>query len=161
AEPGAPFPATAKAALRDRVFFNPKPLGRQAKVAFVFPGSGNQFDGMGRDLSAHWPGALRRQHAENERLRDQFAPHLFWADGTAALRPGLLAYLLIVNTPTECVIGGRRADVEKLAAALGKSVHLLEGVTLAHCDAGRPVEVPYRELHTLPAVPPAGVTVYS
>ena len=250
---------------RDRVFYAPKPLGPKAKVAFVFPGSGNQFDGMGRDLSPHWPEVLRRQHAENGQLRDQFAPHLFWAgrtaeatardlmfgqvtvgslvsdiamslgvradamiglslgesaglfgvrawrsrdemyrrmqqstlfvsdlappydaarmywgtppaervdwvsgivaasadDVTAALRPGLLAYLLIVNTPTECVIGGRRADVEKLASAVGKPLHLLEGVTLAHCEAGRPVEVPYRELHTLPVTPPAGVTVYS
>src|SRR5204863_7365551 len=84
ASPDSPLPATAKPALRDRVFYSPRPLGPKAKIAFVFPGSGNQFDGMGRDLSAHWPGALRRQHAENERLCDQFAPHLFWADRTAA-----------------------------------------------------------------------------
>jgi len=261
----SPLPTTAKPTLRDRVFYNPTPLGPKVKVAFVFPGSGNQFDGMGRDLSPQWPEVLRRQQTHNERLRDQFAPHLFWADHTAdatardlmfgqvtvgslvsdvamalgvrcdamiglslgesaglfgvrvwrsrdemyrrmqvstlfvsdlappynaariswgtrpgeradwvsgivaaspdditaALRPGLFAYLLIVNTPNECVIGGQRTDVEKLAATLGKSLHLLEGVTLAHCDAGRPVEVPYRELHTLPVTAPAGVTIYS
>ena len=261
-DPDRPFPATAKPALRDRVFFSPKPLGPKAKVAFVFPGSGNQFDGMGRDLSAQWPEVLRRQQAENELLRSQFAPDLFWDgaaedasprdlmfgqvavgslvsdivvslgvrarrddrpeprrvgravrragvarprrdvppdaaldavqlgprsalrrrpdalepvrgasrstgsaaiiaappdDVRAALQPGLRAYLLIVNTPTECVIGGERADVAKLAAAIGKPVTCSAGVTLAHCEAGRPVEEPYRELHTLPATPPPGV----
>jgi acyl transferase domain-containing protein/3-hydroxymyristoyl/3-hydroxydecanoyl-(acyl carrier protein) dehydratase len=265
ADPTAPFPATAKPALRDRVFYAPQPLGPKGKVAFVFPGSGNQFDGMGRDLSAHWPAALRRQQAENECLRSQYAPDHFWTgraleaparelmfgqvtvgslvsdivaslgvrcdamvglslgesaglfgvrawqgrdtmfrrmqqstlfasdlappydaarrywgvpadedvdwvigvvgvpadDVLAVLRPGLRAYLLIVNTPTECVIGGVRADVEKLAVVLGKSVTALRGVTLAHCEAARPVEIPYRELHTLPVTAPAGVAVYS
>ena len=264
ADPTRPFPPDAQPAVRDRVFFAPKPIGPKPKVAFVFPGSGNQFDGMGRDLGAHWPEALRRQHAESELLKSQFAPQFFWHDRTAdatprdlmfgqvtvgslvsdilvslgvrcdamiglslgesaglfgvrawrsrdemyrrmrnstlftsdlappydaarrhwgvppgepvdwvsgviaasaddvaaALRPGLRAHLLIVNTPAECVIGGRRADVEKLAAAVGKPFLALSGVTLAHCDAGRPVEHPYRELHTLPVTPP-GVTVYS
>ncbi|QDU22136.1 beta-ketoacyl synthase N-terminal-like domain-containing protein [Urbifossiella limnaea] len=264
-DPTLPLPPDPRPALRDRVFYSPAPLGPKAKVAFVYPGSGNQFDGMGRDLSAQWPAVLRRQHAENELLRSQFAPELFWDapadaaphrdlmfgqvtvgslvsdvvrsfgvpcdamiglslgesaglfgvrawpgrdemyrrmresslfvsdlappydaarahwgvprekevdwaagvvaasadDVVAALRPGLRAYLLIVNTPTECVIGGDRADVAKLAAALGGPFFPLSGVTLAHCDAGRPVEVAYRELHTLPVTPPPGVTVYS
>ncbi|MDY3560246.1 hypothetical protein R5W23_001473 [Gemmata sp. JC673] len=266
ADPASPFPATARPALRDRVFYSPKPLGARAKVALVFPGSGNQFDGMGRDLTAQWPDVVRRQDAENQRLRDQFSPQFFWHgragdapardlmfgqvtvgslvadvvsalgvrcdamiglslgesaglfgvrlwrerdemyrrmqvstlfasdlappydsarvywgvpagepvdwvsgvisagadDVTAALRPGLLAYLLIVNTPSECVIGGKRADVEKLAAAVGKPVMLLEGVTLAHCEAGKPVFGPYHDLHMLPVTPPAhALTVYS
>ncbi|VTR99523.1 3-hydroxyacyl-acp dehydratase : Polyketide synthase family protein OS=Singulisphaera acidiphila (strain ATCC BAA-1392 / DSM 18658 / VKM B-2454 / MOB10) GN=Sinac_3637 PE=4 SV=1: ketoacyl-synt: Ketoacyl-synt_C: ketoacyl-synt: FabA: FabA [Gemmata massiliana] len=264
ADPNAALPVTARAALRDRVFYSPAPLGSGVKLAFVFPGSGNQFDGMGRALGAHWPEVLRRQHAESEQLRDQYAPHLFWTDRTAdalprdlmfgqvtvgtlvsdiavslgirpdamiglslgesaglfgvrvwlerdemyrrmqrstlfasdlappyasaqrylgtpanesvdwvsgviaasaadvsaALRPESRAYLLIVNTPNECVIGGLRPDVEQLAADLGKSVLLLEGVTLAHCEAGRPVEGPYHELHVLP-VTPQDVTIYS
>ncbi|MFO0799091.1 MAG: beta-ketoacyl synthase N-terminal-like domain-containing protein [Gemmataceae bacterium] len=263
--PTLPLPPDPRPTLRDRVFYSPAPLGRKAKVAFVYPGSGNQFDGMGRDLSSQWPEVLRRQHAENELLRSQFAPELFWDapagaaphrdlmfghvtvgslvsdvvrslgvpcdamiglslgesaglfgvrawpgrdemyrrmrasslfvsdlappydaarvhwgvprekdvdwaagvvsasadDVVAALRPGLRAYLLIVNTPTECLIGGDRADVAKLAATLGGPFFPLSGVTLAHCDAGRPVEVSYRELHTLPVTPPPGVTVYS
>ncbi len=88
ANPAAPFPATAKPSLRDRVFFAPNPLGPQAKVAFVFPGSGNQFDGMGRDLSAQWPEVLRRQQSENELLRSQFAPQsvLGWQSPTMPRR---------------------------------------------------------------------------
>ncbi|HVL11339.1 MAG TPA: hypothetical protein VM529_02155, partial [Gemmata sp.] len=264
ANPIAAFPASAKPALRDRVFFSPTPLGPDAKVAFVYPGSGNHFAGMGRDLSAQWPEVLRRQQAESELLRSQFAPDLFWdeprgkipprdlmfgqvtvgslvsdiavslgiqphamiglslgesaglfgvrtwqsrdemfrrmqqstlfnsdlappydaarrhwqlPDGEpidwaiglvaaapdevrAALRPEWRAYLLIVNTAAECVIGGLRGDVEKLADTLGKTITPVTGVTLAHCEAGKPVEGPYRELHTLPVTAP-GVAVYS
>ena len=84
--PSEPFLTTAKPTLRDRVFFAPRPLGPDTKVAFVFPGSGNQFDGMGRDLSAQWPEVLRRQERESELLRSQFAPDMFW-DGIADAAP--------------------------------------------------------------------------
>ena len=255
----------ADASLRDRVFYSAQPLGRAAKVAFIFPGSGNQFDGMGRDLGTQWPGVLSRQQSENQRLRSQFAPDFFWNDRTAAappkdlmfgqvtvgslvadllaslgvranamiglslgesaglfglrawrdrdemfqrmqrstlfqtdlappynsarvhwglpakenvdwslgviaaspddilasLRPGLKAYLLIVNTPNECVIGGQRSAVSQLAEAVKKPFFPIEGVTIAHCEAARPVEVPYHQLHTLPVTDPGNVTVYS
>ncbi|HZY84853.1 MAG TPA: beta-ketoacyl synthase N-terminal-like domain-containing protein, partial [Gemmataceae bacterium] len=72
-----PAPATPPA-FRDRVFYAPEPLGRGGQVAFVFPGSGNDFPGMGRDLSAHWPELLRRQDGENDRLRGQYVPDRFW-----------------------------------------------------------------------------------
>ena len=85
-DPARPLPADPRPAIRDRVFFAPKPLGPKAKVALVFPGSGNQFDGMGRDLSPQWPEVLRRQQAESELLRSQFAPDLFW-DGKADAAP--------------------------------------------------------------------------
>ncbi|MCE9567578.1 MAG: type I polyketide synthase [Planctomycetes bacterium] len=263
--PSDPFPPTARPSLRDRVFYSPHPLGPKGKIAFVFPGSGNQFDGMGRDLSAHWPDIIRKQQTENELLRSQFSPEHFWTgraddaparemmfgqvtvgalvsdilvslgircdamiglslgesaglfgirawrtrdrmfqrmqkstlftsdlappydaarnhwripasedvdwviglvavsadDVLAVLRPGLRAYLLIVNTPNECVIGGLRADVEKLAVVLNRSVTALTGVTIAHCEVGREVEMPYRELHTLPVMAPQGVLIYS
>src|SRR5262249_31172964 len=71
-------------AVRDRVFYTLKPLGSKAKLALVFPGSGNQFDGMGRDLGLQWPEVLRRQQAENQLLRSQFAPDSSWDDRTAA-----------------------------------------------------------------------------
>ena len=267
-QPGAPIPGPRETnpAVRDRVFYASTPVGPAGKVAFVFPGSGNQFPGMGRDLSAQWPAVLRCQQAENSRLRGQYAPDRFWADaipadttakhflfgqvavGTltsdilvslgvrpdamigqslgesaglfgmrvwrgrdemlkrvwesplfgpdlgppynaaraqlnwppgepldwvsgvlpvpaekvrAALRPGMRAYLLIVTTPTECVVGGVRADVQSLVDGFGVPFLELSGVTLAHCECGRPVEGPYRELHTLPATPPPGLTVYS
>jgi len=259
------LPVSAKPALRDRVFYRPQPLGPQSQIALVFPGSGNQFDGMGRDLSVHWPEILRRQQSENELLRSQFKPEVFWngrveeathrelmfgqvtvgalvhdllvtlgihyhamiglslgeSAGLFAIRvwrdrdemfrrmqestlfvsdlapphdaarhywsfpisepagwvsgliaarpeevmdarrPDLKAYLLIINTPNECVIGGREEDVQELARALGKPVTLLTGVTLAHCEVGHAVEDAYRQLHTLPVYPLKDVQVYS
>lgn len=249
----------------DRVFYSPQPLGAKAKTAFVFPGSGNHFDQMGRGLGVVWPAILRQQQQENRLLRSQFAPEYFWADraneappkelmfgqvavgslvadllahlgvradamiglslgesaglfglriwrdrdemyrrmqrstlfqsdlappynaarqfwglssdeplewtigviGASAedvrplLRPGLRAYLLIVTTPQECVIGGIRADVERLAQTIGKLFIPLQGVTIAHCEAGRPVEMAYRELHTLPVHDERRITLYS
>jgi 3-hydroxymyristoyl/3-hydroxydecanoyl-(acyl carrier protein) dehydratase len=270
ARPDAPIPDPAapdlRPALRDRVFYAPDPLGPAGKVAFVFPGSGNHFPGMGRDLSANWPDVLRRQQAENRRLRSQYSPDRFWADASpadtnakqflfgqvalgtltadllaslgvranamigqslgesaglfgmrvwtgrdemlrrldestlfgpdlgppfdaarrafglppgtpvdwvsgvlaapaeqvrAALGPGARAYLLIVTTPAECVVGGVRGDVDELVRRVGTPFFPLTGVTLAHCEAGRPVEGPYRELHTLPTAPRPGLTIYS
>ncbi len=64
--------------MRDRVFFSREPLGESGEVAFVFPGSGNQYAGMGRDLGVEWPDVLRQQDRENARLRDQFEPDVFW-----------------------------------------------------------------------------------
>jgi acyl transferase domain-containing protein/3-hydroxymyristoyl/3-hydroxydecanoyl-(acyl carrier protein) dehydratase len=254
--------------LRDRLFYSPAPLGRGGKVAFVFPGSGNHYPGMGVELSARWPETFRRQDAENLRLRDQFCPELFWngapqaaldddhravifgqvALGTAvsdlvrsfgvqpqavigyslgesaglfalrawrdrdamlarmhsstlftrdlagecraarrawgisaaeavtwslgvvsapahdvrqALRELPRVYLLIVNTPDECVVGGDAAGVGRLVATLGTRFHPLCGVTTVHCEVAREVAAPYRELHLFATTPPPGIDFYS
>jgi acyl transferase domain-containing protein/3-hydroxymyristoyl/3-hydroxydecanoyl-(acyl carrier protein) dehydratase len=272
AMPGTETPET-RPAIKDRIFYSPQPVtmvpgvGTKGRVAFVFPGSGNHFATMGRDVGAHWPEILRRQQAENQLLRGQYAPAVFWREtipptatakdflfgqvtlgtltadllsflgikpdamigqslGESAglfglrvwrerdemltrirqstlfesdlappynaarafwamgedapldwvsgvlaasaeqvqdmLRPGLKAYLLIVTSPTECVIGGLREDVETIVAKFpGKAFLSLPGVTLAHCEAGQPVEEAYRELHTLNTTPPTGLTIYS
>jgi acyl transferase domain-containing protein/3-hydroxymyristoyl/3-hydroxydecanoyl-(acyl carrier protein) dehydratase len=73
----------------DRAFltFRP-PLG--GDLAFVFPGSGNQYLGMTASLAAEWPEILRRHDAENGYLRDQLVPHrtkpwrLSWEPGWEA-----------------------------------------------------------------------------
>jgi acyl transferase domain-containing protein/3-hydroxymyristoyl/3-hydroxydecanoyl-(acyl carrier protein) dehydratase len=48
------------------------------RIAFVFPGSGNQFGGMGRELALQWPEILRRQDAENAHLASQMHADKFW-----------------------------------------------------------------------------------
>ncbi|MHB8709275.1 MAG: beta-ketoacyl synthase N-terminal-like domain-containing protein, partial [Desulfuromonadales bacterium] len=65
-------------ALRDRLFYSSQPLGPDGKIAFVFPGSGNHYAGMGMELFSRWPEILRRQDRENRLLRAQFQPELFW-----------------------------------------------------------------------------------
>ena len=62
----------------DRIFFERTPLGPAGDLAFVFPGSGNHFPGMGSDLAAAWPEVFENQDRENNRLRDQFAADAFW-----------------------------------------------------------------------------------
>jgi len=264
---GGNIPDTTPA-LRDRLFFTPTPLGPEARIAFVFPGSGNHYPGMGMDLFSRWPEILHRQDAENLYLRKQFQPELFWNGAPAAMidddhravifgqvatgcavsdlvrsfgvqptavigyslgeSAGLLAlrawrdrdgmyirmqestlftndmagecraarqawgladdqqvvwslgvadapeeavraalpafpraYLLIVNTPDECVVGGDAAAVAGLVAALGCRFFPLQGVTTVHCEVAQPVAGPYHDLHLFPTKPPAGITYYS
>ena len=253
--------------VRDRVFYSPNPLGSDAKIAFVFPGSGNHYPDMGRELSCRWPEVFRAQDGNNLFLRDQFQPDLFWDDcdlvgtntdhkamifgqvalGTAvsdvvrrfgvepkaaigyslgesaalfslgawrdrdlmlqrmnestlfthdmagecraarqmwglgddepvewtlgvvdrpadavrqALAPLRQVYLLIVNTPDECVVGGNRPAVERLVEQLDCRFFPLSGVTTVHCEVAQPVAQPYHALHLFPATPP-DVTFYS
>lgn len=69
---------SGKPAPNGRIFFSSAPLGKAGEVAFVFPGSGNHFVGMGQDLSAAWPEIFRHQDQENDYLHDQFVPDYFW-----------------------------------------------------------------------------------
>ncbi|WP_373650251.1 beta-ketoacyl synthase N-terminal-like domain-containing protein [Schlesneria sp. DSM 10557] len=74
------------AVLDRRVRFTRTPLGTTGRLSFVFPGSGNAFLGMGRELLNAFPEVLHQQYLENERLRDQYRPDLIWfGDSTAAV----------------------------------------------------------------------------
>jgi acyl transferase domain-containing protein/3-hydroxymyristoyl/3-hydroxydecanoyl-(acyl carrier protein) dehydratase len=251
---------------RDRVFYAPVPLGRTGRIAFVFPGSGNDFRGMGRDLAVYWPEILRRQDGENDHLRSQFLPDLFWNErsnivlsvrerifgqvtlgslltdvvrrfgvrvdavignslgesaGLFALRawtgrdamlqamnasslfvsdltgacdaarkawrlppdakvdwvtgivdrgPGAVrnacsglrrAYLLIINTPRDCVVGGERGQVQTLVERLGCAFLPLPEASTVHCPVVREVAEAYRDLHRWPTTPPRGTRFYS
>jgi acyl transferase domain-containing protein/3-hydroxymyristoyl/3-hydroxydecanoyl-(acyl carrier protein) dehydratase len=54
------------------------PAAVPARLAFVYPGLGNQFAGMGRGLSALWPGVLDFQDSQNELLKEQLDPRVWW-----------------------------------------------------------------------------------
>ena len=250
---------------RDRRFFTPPTQRVSGKVAFVFPGAGNHFADMGRELGLLFPEVLRAQDRENERLASQLFAAQFWnatapvtdqrasicgqvalgafvsdiavslglqpdaalgyslgestslfalrawtarddmlarvtastlftkdltgepaalrrawklptdqpaawlaglvdrpAEEVRAAMPGLArTYILIVNTPRECVIGGDAEQVRSLVAKLGCHFFALDGVSTVHCDLLQPVLKPYRELHRFPTTPPPGVTFYS
>ena len=263
---------------RAGVFYSPQPLASQGEVAFVFPGSGNHYVGMGVGIGVHWPHVLRSLDDETEHLRGQLLPHLFtphrrdWSDGwdrssddavngdplalilgqvahgvamsdllrglgvqpsaaigyslgestalfalrawrerdeiygrfrhsplfqselvgrcEAARRAWALApddtvdwriavvnrhsdavrevvagvdraYLLIVNAPDECVIGGQRGAVDAVVNALGCEAVDLAGASTVHCSIARSVEDAYRALHSQPTTPPDGVRFYS
>jgi acyl transferase domain-containing protein/3-hydroxymyristoyl/3-hydroxydecanoyl-(acyl carrier protein) dehydratase len=261
-------PVLPHPALRDRLFYSHKPLGKDARVGFIFPGSGNHFGGMGMALSVRWPEIFRKQDRHNLYLRSQFQPEMFWnlasaeaiandhravifgqvATGCAvsdiirsfkvspsavigyslgesaglfalgawterdsmllrmyhstlftddlagecraaarawgipegkridwqigvvsaparevrrAIRMTTRVYLLIVNTPNECVIGGDAKGVKRIVAILGCSFFQLSGVTTVHCEVAREVAQPYRDLHLFNTNQPDGITFYS
>ena len=68
------------ASFQDRVFYNPQPMayGNNNGICFVFPGSGNSFFDMGREIFIQWPETLKNQHQENLYLRCQYCPDCFW-----------------------------------------------------------------------------------
>ena len=270
-------PSTGMAG-RAGVFYSPQPLGLHGEVAFVFPGSGNHYVGMGAGIGVHWPHVLRNLDDETAHLRDHLLPHLFsphrrdWSSGwrqasddiaegdvlalmlgqvahgvamsdllrgfgvqpsavigyslgestalfatrawrerdemyrrmrhsplfrselvgrcQAARRAWALAagdtvdwrsvvvnrrgdavraalagidraYLLIVNAPDECVVGGQRGAVDAVITRLGCEAVDLAGASTVHCSIARSVEDAYRELHLLATTPPDGVRFYS
>lgn len=263
--------------VKDRIFFNPHPL-RKGGIAFVFPGSGNQYVGMGADLGARWPHLIRALERQFEFLASQFAPARFapyridWSEGWEAeaqaaivadhrslifghvshsallsdvarqfgLEPSAVigyslgetagyfasrawndrdemmrrvqgstlftedlvgpcksarafwgmgdrdplewrvgvvdrsaaqvrqalksierVYLLIVNTPQECVIGGEAGAVAAAVRVLGCSFFALQGISTVHCEVAKPVRDLYRGLHLFKTTPPPGVRFYS
>jgi len=250
----------------EHVFFTPTPLGRTGEVAFVYPGSGNDFPEMGRELAIAWPQVLHEQQRENTRLATQFAGGDFWSRGAlrkntpknlilsqvwlgslvtdvlrhlgvhpravlgyslgettaflatrtwrdrdellnrmeesplftqqlagektsareiwnlapsepCAWRMGVVdkpadvvrdavrqfarVYLLIVNTPTQCVIGGIAAEVETVVRAMRCNFWPLNGVATVHCELARPLEEAYRAFHRFATTPPTDVRFYS
>ncbi len=250
-----------------RVFHAQQPVGHDGEIAFVYPGSGSQFIGMGRAIGAHWPTVLRDQERLCTRLRSQLAPDLIWSGDSATLRDearrsilaqvslgtvvtdvvrsfgvqphavigyslgetaGLFsvgawherdemlrrvmdsdlfteqltgscraakrtwrlpddenvdwvlgvvdrpaaivratlvdhprAYLLIVNSPDECVVGGQREAVDAVVSAMASGFHELHGVTTVHCDVAEAVAGEYRDLHILQTDTSVPVRFYS
>ncbi|HSM73553.1 MAG TPA: hypothetical protein VK852_02925, partial [Desulfobacterales bacterium] len=75
------------------VCFTPAPLGPGGPVAFVYPGSGNHFLGMGRAIGVRWPEVPRGMDAATAHLKSQMLPDAIlprrsaWGPGweTAAL----------------------------------------------------------------------------
>jgi len=247
-------------------FYSAEPLCKTGKIAFVYPGSGNHFWGMGQELGVAFPEVLEKLDAENQTLASQFAKGRFWQTqnnddkelsheevifgqvwlGTfvsdvvssfeikpdavigyslgetagffstrtwtardemlqriqqstlfteelagpcksvqkawetdqpidwalgvvnasadtvrAALEHYEHVYLLIINTPNECVIGGDRTALNKAVKQLAVHYHPLSGVTTVHCEVAKPVAKAYRDLHIFETTPPDDVTFYS
>ena len=262
----------------DKIFFNPKPAGTMGKTAFVFPGSGNHYFGMGSDLFINYPEELNRLDKECELLSKQFAPDkmmpwrlaygtnwekqakadtladhnsmvfshvalcaylsnltesfgitpdiimgyslgetagnfatktwrerdemvrrliastlfthdligeynaprqhwnlpadekITWVLGVANVSKEKAekhlskydqAYVLIRNTPDECVIGGNKPQVDALIKDLGCAFFELDGVSSVHCPASLPASDRYRALHLYDCYPPENIQFIS
>jgi PfaB family protein len=59
------------------VAYSPSPMGLTHEVAFVFPGSGNHYVGMGRDIGVLWPEILRKMDADTPQLKTQLIPECY------------------------------------------------------------------------------------
>lgn len=93
---------------------------------------------------------------ESHRVRAPAEKVLEAAEGTPR------AYVTIVNTPTDVVIGGDAAACQALLKALGSPPSVALGHELAiHCEAVTPWEEPWRRLHTRPSAPVDHIRFYS
>ena len=245
-------------------FYSVEPLYKEGKLAFVYPGSGNHFYGMGQELGVAFPQVLEKLNDENDQLASQFAKGRFWQENDSkelshedvifgqvwlgtfvsdvvasfGIKPDAIigyslgetagffstrtwtardemleriqqstlftedlagpcksvqkawgtdepidwalgvintsaekvkavlekiehVYLLIINTPNECVIGGDRMELNQAVKELNAQYHPLSGVTTVHCEVAKPVEKAYRDLHIFETTPPEDVTFYS
>ncbi|MEN8244753.1 MAG: beta-ketoacyl synthase N-terminal-like domain-containing protein [Thermodesulfobacteriota bacterium] len=59
------------------ISYTPTPCGREGTLAAVFPGSGNHYLGMGREIGLQWPDILRNMDQGTDRLKTQFAPQAY------------------------------------------------------------------------------------
>ncbi len=57
-----------------QVFFSSRPIGPGTRIAMVYPGSGNHYLGMGRDLALRFPGIVNGMDRETAQLKTQFRP---------------------------------------------------------------------------------------
>ncbi|MDJ0836707.1 MAG: beta-ketoacyl synthase N-terminal-like domain-containing protein [Acidobacteriota bacterium] len=70
--------AFGKLCAGERAFYSNTPFGEEARIAFVFPGSGNHFTNMGRDLSLAWPHVFEAMDAKTGYFAEQLSPDAFW-----------------------------------------------------------------------------------
>ena len=74
----APLLSSGQNVSEKRVFQSKKPLANEGSLAFVYPGSGNHYHGMGRELALCFPEILHRHDGENRYLMRQMVPEWFW-----------------------------------------------------------------------------------
>jgi acyl transferase domain-containing protein/3-hydroxymyristoyl/3-hydroxydecanoyl-(acyl carrier protein) dehydratase len=98
-------------------------------VAFVYPGLGSYFDGMGRELGLLWPDVLHRQDRENRSLRDQLAPDVWWTGKRprtfADHRTPILGQVAVGSLVTDVLLGLGLAPDAAIGYSMGESAALV------------------------------------
>jgi PfaB family protein len=102
--------------------------------------------GLSRDEDVNWCVAVVNRSADNVRK---------------VIRNWPTTRLLIINTPDECVIGGREIHVKAAIKMLDCEAFFLDGVVTIHCDAAAPVAEAYKALHIFPTTQIDGTRFYS
>ncbi len=70
-------------------------------------------------------------------------------------------FLMIINTPEECVVGGIESDINALIEVLKCRYHTIDELLTIHCEIVKMVETEYRALHNLPVNVPPHLHFYS
>lgn len=61
----------------ETLWYNPAPCFQNTPAAVVFPGSGNQYVGMGRDLYLRFPNLRQQYDFSNVQLKDELTPQIY------------------------------------------------------------------------------------
>jgi acyl transferase domain-containing protein/3-hydroxymyristoyl/3-hydroxydecanoyl-(acyl carrier protein) dehydratase len=100
-----------------------------SRLAFVYPGLGNYFEGMGRELAALWPDILRRQDAESGHLRDQFLPEVWWDEPLPKSLPDhrvpILGQVSVGSVVTDVLLGLGVIPDAAIGYSMGESAALV------------------------------------
>jgi len=110
-----------------------QPLGPQSEVAFVFPGSGNHYIGMGRGIGVQWPEILHQMDAGSAYLKSQLVPECF-VPWQASWGPGWekAAHGKMVSDPLHLIFGqvSHGVVVSSLVCSLGIKPSAVIGYSL-------------------------------
>ena len=110
--------------------YNDGKFAEKGKIAFVFPGSGNHYAGMGKELALRFPNVMYNENEENLRLKDQILPNYFWTkenlDGVSNNHPALLqGQTAMSSIASDCVANlGIKPN-----ASIGYSLGEMAGIT--------------------------------
>jgi len=112
-----------------RAFFSASPLAPTGDIAFVYPGSGNHFPGMGREHAALFPDVLRAHEARTAHLAGQIVPEVAWDADQDAMhaRPDalILSQVALGALLTDIVRGFAVAPRAAIGYSLGESTSLV------------------------------------
>jgi acyl transferase domain-containing protein/3-hydroxymyristoyl/3-hydroxydecanoyl-(acyl carrier protein) dehydratase len=114
------------------VFYRPEPL-RTGELAFVYPGSGNHYAGMGRELALQFPQVMERLDAESDALANYLqatytVPYRHdWPEGWAEQSTAAIAEDLHRSIMGQVTFGLVASDIVRLLglkpqAAIGYSL---------------------------------------
>lgn len=88
------------------ISYDPQNDHIKGQIAFVYPGSGNHYVGMGRTLGAHWPDVLQEMNEGTDLFRSQLLPRWYdpwrtdWSNGWAQE-----AYSDLIADPLRTIFG--------------------------------------------------------
>ncbi len=109
------------------IYFAPSPLGSRGKIAFVFPGVGNQYPGMGREIALVFPEVLERLDQENEKLSDQMLPEVFWGESIPEKLPHkalLLGHVTMGSMVSDILVKMKILPQAAIGYSLGETTSL-------------------------------------